>query len=162
VPSLDETYKTTYRHADPDWEFRRIHFYVHSGFHVLANLGEIDDKNAPILKGWILTRKPPSYDCRDMYIWLIDCYARFTNRDDEFHRQHRALAAGKVDSTKTTLRSKWDAPWDRDDPMLMLGRINTSDLATIEVLALPEHPLNIDEPTENRIIQNFLDSVPTK
>jgi hypothetical protein len=145
-----ERYK---RYCSPFLEFKREHEYMLMAFYVLANLQELGPPG--LIRDWLQLAKTTG--CEDMEIWLVDCYFGQPSLAGEGHAKvHFSLLDGTPVSGAKVKQSKWDAPWDVHDGLLVARQVDTSDIPTIEVLDVPAE-LSLGEETGARVLANFLD-----
>ena len=113
--------------------------YGHAGYsalYCLANIGEL--RPPAVLTGWLERPGKPA-DPWDIDIWLIDQYFRQASvADTPAAARHAELSAGlKLDDGRIR-QSRWNAMWSVHDITLQMKDVDVSDIATIEVLSLPE------------------------
>jgi hypothetical protein len=153
----DEYYNTHRKYKDAVLEFERLHNVVYSSFYILANIGQQDPK---LLAEWIQKEKHPQYVCRDMDVFLVDCYYKQVPDSSGAAKKHAGLMEGFNISGEKVRESAWNALWDVHHPLLAAKKVNLSDIKTIEVIKIPVSlPEGLDEKTKDQIIKNFLTSV---
>ena len=135
------------------WESEPTQFAITAAFYVLANIDRLN--NPALLERWFVAPQPLGLELGSMKYWFIDYYFRLTDAAGSPHAAaHLAIANGRVVAGPRLVLSKWDQPWDVNDPMLALAGVNVRDLKTIEVLTIPaERPFTLDQSI--RIKENF-------
>ena len=149
----DEYYAEHRKYERPGAEFERLNNVIYSAFYILANINKQEPK---LLTEWIEKKQHPQYHCTDMMVWLIDCHFRENASEASVHAsRHAELTQGNNISGSRVPRSVWNAGWDIHNPLLKARQVNTSDIQTIEVLAIPQ-AIPIEDELKAEIIQNFL------
>jgi hypothetical protein len=154
VSEKDEFYRREHRYENPLLEYQRRIEAAYAAFYALANIGELD--SPCLLAKWIELRHPPMTNAKDMHIWLIHQYFQQAGaRHSAEAIKHDALTSNMSLSSGSCTRSRWNALWDVDDPLLKAKKIDVSGIATINVLAIPQE-LDGNDTTKDAVIANFL------
>jgi hypothetical protein len=154
VTERDEFLQKEHRYENAALEIERRYELAHAGFFALANINELSSPS--LLAEWISLSRVPMFTPKDMHVWLIDQYFEQGGSGSAEAQTHSRLAAGiGFESLGSVQRSRWNAPWDLDHPLLKAKDVDMSGIPTIDVLRIPTS-VDADEATKDAIIDNFL------
>jgi hypothetical protein len=135
----DDSYVADFRFSNPVSEFFRLNRMINASFYTLANLDALPEP--AVAKEWITTEFLPGLDHffnPSMHSWIMYQYAvspQFQDRPG--YAELRALIEATGLRRTHVLQSTWNAGWSIHDPMLARGRVDRTDIPTIEVLGMP-------------------------
>jgi hypothetical protein len=136
---LDPSYVERFRFDNPISEFYRLNDMINASFYTLANLDALPEP--AVAQEWITTKFLPGLDHffnPSMHTWIMYQYALSPQYQD---RPGYAELRASIEATglrQTYVRqSRWNAGWSIHDPMLARGRVDASDIPSIEVLGIP-------------------------
>jgi hypothetical protein len=123
----------------------------------LANLDRLPDP--AVTMTWLTMQFEPGFERffnSSMHAWIMYQYATSAQyQDTPGYAELRAMLEATGLEKFTMPQSRWNAGWSVRDPMLARGRVDPSDLETIEVLRIPWEYV-IDAQTYEEIKAKFL------